>query len=716
MNDVLWYDSETFAVRDLKTQGSGRYTEDDALEITLVSYARNDEPFKVFDTTTGEPWPADLVDGLLFADGVVAHNAMFDRRVLRKVRPDICPEIERWHCSMVHAYSHSLPGGLDRLCQIFHVEEDKAKDADGKKLIHLFCKPRPEGHGLRRATRLTHPAEWAHFKEYARRDGEAMREVAQMMPKWNMTPTERRYYIIDQQMNDRGVQVDMQLVSNALTLVKDTQAELADEIEEATEGEVTSATRRDQLLKHILEAYDVQLPDMKKSTLERRLEDPYLEDGVKELIRIRLAAATTSTGKYKAFKNATSEDGRLRCSIQFNGALRTGRAAARKVQPHNFPRPDMKKDQIAFAIEAIRNGVADLVYPARGDPGVMDALRNALRGAFIAPPGKKFCIADYSNIEGRGLAVLAGEEWKLDAFRAYDTFVLDEDGEKIPEGKEFKRLGPDLYKLAYSRAFQHPIELVTDEQRQIGKVMELALGYQGGVGAFVTFALVYGMDLDDLAAKARPVIPEDVWTEADRYWKAIQGKSDTKRRTLGLSYEVFCTCDSLKRLWRRAHPKTVKLWDDLADAFRMAIRFNRATDLGMLKVDKAGSWVRIQLPSGRYLCYPAAKCEQGDNGQITYAGVNQYTRQWARIRTYGGKCVENSCQAFARDILWYGLDQLDQRGYTPVLSIHDEDITEVPDTSEFTHEAMCEIMSVPPPWAPDMPLAVAGFTAKRYRK
>lgn len=326
---------------------------------------------------------------------------------------------------------------------------------------------------------------------------------------------------------------------------------------------------------------------------------------------------------------------------------------------------------------------------------VMELASNAVRGCIVAPPGKKLVVADLSNIEGRGLAWLAGEEWKLQAFRAYDA------GE-----------GPDLYILAYARSFNVDPAKVTKTGRQIGKVMELALGYQGGVAAFLTFAAVYQMDLDAMADAVHRTAPKDVLAAAYGVWEwAVKNK-----RTLGLSKSVYVACEALKAMWRAAHPATVALWDELGEGVVNAtLNPGQVYTAGPhLKIVRNGSWLRIRLPSGRYLCY--LRPEVDEQGGWSYMGVNQYTRQWTRIRSYAGKCAENSCQSWALDVLTENMKQIEDSGYKIVLSVHDELLTECPDTPDFTADALGGMMSRRPPWAPDVPLAAAGFETDRYYK
>lgn len=272
---------------------------------------------------------------------------------------------------------------------------------------------------------------------------------------------------------------------------------------------------------------------------------------------------------------------------------------------------------------------------------VMEACSSATRGCVIAPKGKKLVVADLSNIEGRKLAWLAGEEWKLQAFRDFDTVIGWDDKKQKPIRKGF-----DLYILAYAKAFGCSPEDVDDFMRQIGKTMELALGYAGGVGAFITFSLAFNIDLELMAKNAWDAIPEAMRREARDFmeWHISQGKS-----TYGLSEEAFIVCESFKRLWREAHPNTVSYWKELENACRNAINNPGQTlTCRRHKIRRDGAWLRVMLPSGRYLCYPSPRVE--DDGQITYMGINQYSRKWERLRTYSGKLAEN-CIAEGTEVL-----------------------------------------------------------------
>jgi DNA polymerase len=394
-----------------------------------------------------------------------------------------------------------------------------------------------------------------------------------------------------------------------------------------------------------------------KGTVAELLRSDGLTPYVRELLEIRQQAAATSPAKYKVLLDATSSDGRLRGTLQFCGASRTGRDAGRIFQPQNLPRPTMDADVIEGGIAAMKLDCEDLLFD-----NVTDLCSSAVRGCLVAPEGRKLVIADLSNIEGRVLAWLAGEDWKVEAFYDFDRGV-----------------GHDLYVVAYAKGFNvDPEEVVENKKngdgsmRQYGKTMELACGYQGGVGAFRTMGgpAVAAMSDDDI----QPLVSA----------------------------------------WRTAHGNVVKLWYGVEAAAKAAIR--KPDDLShydMLQFDMKDDWLRIKLPSGRYLSYRNAKIE---DGRITFEGVNQFTKKWERIETYGGKLVENIVQAVARDVFMTGMVGAEEHGYEVCIRVHDELITEVPDTDDYSVAQLATIMATNPSWAVGLPLAAAGFETYRYKK
>lgn len=685
-DNIIYCDTETFSATPI-TNGTYAYAAD--AEVMIFTYAIGDGEVQTWDATANPTMPKELHYALMNPKHLLVwHNSMFDRSVLRYSQ-GMSLSTKRIHDTMVIALMHGLPGGLDKLGAIFQIGEVLEKNKEGKKLINLFCKPRPKNMKLRRATSETHPEEWQAFIEYAEQDIVAMREIYKRLPKWNLNETEHNLWRLDQETNDRGFLVDIPLAENAIKAVNITQNRLAKEANDITGGQVQAATQRDKLLQYICASYNVVLPDLTKSTLERRINDPDLPDIVRELLAIRLDASTTSVSKYKKLVNGVNEDNRLRGTLQFCGAPRTGRWAGRTFQPQNLPRPSHKQSEIDFAIDALH---ADCLDSMTDD--VMKLTSSVIRSCIIASPGNKLIVSDLSNIEGRVAAYLAEEDWKLKAFREFD------------EG-----IGEDLYKIAYGRSFNVDPRGVDKDQRQLGKVQELALGYGGGVGAFVTMVATYGMDLDEVANSAYNTIPGEILNEAEEFYKFRKKKGGV----FGLSEKVFIVCDALKRLWRNAQPAISSYWRDLEDAVRSSINQPGVIFMARkIKVYRKGAWLRLVLPSGRCLCYPSPQIDE-DNS-ISYMGVDPYTRQWKRIGTYGGKLFENICQAVARDVMASSMPLVAEEGYKILLTVHDELITEAQDKEEFNVDHLSMLMATPPHWAETIPLAADGFESNRYKK
>lgn len=719
---VAYCDIESFSPVPIN-HGTHAYAEQ--AEIMLWPYAIDDGAPKCWDITTGSRMPSDLEDALNDARvPLIFHNGgMFDRVVLLHAMGIDLP-IERIHDTMVRAMAHSLPGSLDKLGDILQL--DMRKDKRGKDLIQLFCKPRPKNMKLRRATSATHPKEWQEFIEYALADIPPMRELYRKLPRWNYQGAELELWHLDQRINMRGVAIDRELATAAIATSSIAQTSLARQAQELTDGAVQAATQRNAMLEYINTMFGVELPDLRGSTVEKFLETQAdMPAELRELLLVRASASKTSTAKYKKILNYLSSDDRLRGILAFCGASRTGRWAGRGPQFQNLPRPAHKQKAIDCAVEHIKAGSLDLV-----EPDVMGLVSSAIRGCIVAPPGKKLCVADLSNIEGRVLAWLAGELWKLQAFRDYDNGI-----------------GHDLYALAYAKAFGVTPEAVMENKesgdgsmRQIGKVQELASGFGGNVGSFITFAAAYGMDLEEMAERAIANIPPKIQAEArdfmewlyskepktnPQHWidKHGHSKDEAQRQAneyrsstrYGLSEQAFIVCNSFVRLWREAHPAISSWWKQLEDAVRQAIQ-NPGQQFKARKVTmlRSGNWLRLMLPSGRSLCYPSPKVD--DKGTISYMGVNQYTRKWERITTYGGKIAENLTQAAARDVLAANMPAIDGEGYEIVLSVHDELLTETPDTPAYSVARLVALMSTVPEWAPGLPLAADGFEAHRYKK
>lgn len=677
---MIYLDTETFSWVPL-TRGLLNYAAES--EVMIVTYAIDDGPVQLWDVTLNGTMPYDLRAAINGDDKIVIHNSQFDRTLMRANGIDIA--IERIHDTMIQAFAHGLPGALDELCRIFGLTtEAKHK---GRQLIHLFCKPNKAGE---RNDSTTHPEQWDEFCDYAKQDVVAMRAIYKLLPRWNYPDgSDYAIWLLDQRINDRGVAMDLDLAHAAIAAAADTKESLDAATFKATDGDVDAATQRDELLRHILAAYGVTLPDMRADTLQRRIEDETLPRELRELLSLRVQSSRNTASKYKAILEMTASDGRLHHSLQFCGAPTTGRWSGRKPQFQNLMRPTMKPHDIDEAIDHIKNGHVTMLYP-----DVAQVLGNAVRGAIIAPPGKKLIAADLSSIEGRMLAWLAREQFILDFYTDVDMGLV----------------AYDSYMLAYAMCFGIPPETVAKWQRQIGKPIELAFGYGGGVAAFLNFALVYHLDLQAVAEAVWATGDPQLLRECDEKYEWAK----SKRYHGGLPQFQYAAFEYAKTKWRAARPRTVAFWNDLKNAFENCVRMEKIVfPVGPVQMMRTGQWLRIHLPSGRQLCFLQPRA---DAHGLSYAGVNRYTRKWGRTPTHGGKLAGIITQAAASDVLRAALPKLEAEQYEVVMSIHDEAICEVDDNPRFTAGRVAELMTMPLPWAPGLPLAADGFETYRYRK
>lgn len=675
---------------------SGSYKYGETVRVQLWAYAIDDSPVEIWDIASGEPIPKMLKAALVDEDVRFCwHNQMFDRIQLRSLGIEL--PYHRVIDTMVMAYRLALPGSLDKLGEVLGLSEELAKITSGKNHVLRFCKPDKNG---RWADHNTHPKEWAEYKEYAKRDVVAMREILRRMSKFHkVTDFERMVWMLDQRINDRGFRVDIDLVDSALALADKEREVLANDARNLSDGAVSSTTRRDALLTFIREEYQVDVKDLRGSTITKLLEDDSLDPTLRSLLLNRVEAASTSVSKYKRIRQMICVDGRIRGTLQYHAAVRTGRWGGRGIQPQNLPRPVVKPWALLDEyIEAIKRG--DTEFPGYS---TMDVLSSALRGTIIAPPGRKLVVSDLSAIEGRVTAWLAGESWRVEAFREFD-----------------RNGGVDDYCMTYAKAFNRDATTITEDERQIGKVMSLFFGYGGSVGAFVSGAATYHLDLDELARQAESVIPDDVLRDSYGF---LEWAKENKLPRYALSDSTYVICHALVKLWRSANPRTVTLWRDpefaqngLEGAARCSVSNKheriRCRKVAFISDDFA---TYMELPSGRRLAYPKMRVDEG-TGELTYLGTNQYTRRWERIRTYGGKLLENCAQAVARDILANGMLLAEEAGYEVVLTVHDEIISETTDSEEFSADGLSSLMATQPSWALDLPLASKGFETYRYRK
>lgn len=757
----LFLDTETFSGVDLKKVGAYAYAEHPTTEIMICTYAIDEGRVQTWDATESPKMPSELRKALRAvvrkkAKIVMANGLLFDRLVIREkwgIDLPVC-QIED---TMIMAFRHALPGSLDMQCQVLGVDAEHAKDKAGKALIKRFCKPTPKTYKVRRYTRETHPEEWAKFLKYARFDIIAMREVYWRIPDWGNTPKEDQILAIDQLINDRGFNVDTELAYAAIKAVEAHKEELKEEAMEKFGGKLTGNDFL-PLLRDIAPAFTIH--NAQKSTLNDLLEDPDFPDEGKVLIEMRLGASSTASTKYNPLVNGLSSDGRRRGCLQYGGAKRTLRWAGKSFQPQNLARGEYSDDHegkikrrdgesdVSFWVRShmLTNGINSLLRgTAHWAYDISKLTASTVRGCIIPAKGKKFVVADYSNVEGRGLAWIAGEKTALMVFKAGRDIYCE------TAGKMFG-LDPDYIKANRK------------DLRQIGKACELGLGYGGGVAAFLQFAKNLGLDLYAMADVMKGTFPDHIWAAAKRGYEYARineakrppkpGKKD-ERPTYILPKNVWLTCDAIKRMWRESHPETVRFWAELEDAVLCAIRNPgksywaganvRPDGKQALKImrtkakhdptfdderddpDAPGWWLKVELPSGRIMSYPGIALSvttevDEDTGKkktstrIKYQGENQTTRQWGFQYTYGGKLTENIVQALCRDILAWAMPGVEAAGYEIVLSVHDELITEVPDTDDYTTEELCRLMCDLPVWAKGFPLAAEGDIMYRYRK
>ena len=720
----LFLDFETFSEANLKKVGSYAYAEHPTTEVLICTYAFDDEPVQVWDCTDGSDMPGDLHRALrrLVKPNsrikMVWHNgSMFDRLIMKHCWGFDIP-VSNTIDTMIWAFRHALPGSLDALCEVLGVSADNAKDKRGKALIQRFSKPTPKNYKIRRYTAETHPDEWSLFIKYAVSDITAMREVFHKLPRWGNSEFEDRALELDQLINDRGFKVDVALAEAAIEAVEKHKAQLQEEARRKYGG---SLTGKDFLpiLRELAPAHRIH--NAQKSTLNDLLADDDLPDDARTIIEMRLGAASTASTKYNPLLLGRSSDDRRRGCIQYGGAKRTLRFAGKGFQPQNLARGYYHDDELDKGISALLKGRAH----RRFDVAKLTA--STVRSCIIPEAGHKFVVADYSNVEGRGLAWLAGEDDLIEVFVN----------------------GVDVYKKLASTVFNVAYEDVTKDQRQIAKAMVLGLGYAGGVGAFVTFAKNLGLDLNDMTHTLDGTFPDHIWAATARgyEWARVQeakrpprpGEKDDRPSYI-LDKKVWRTCDALKRMYREANPAIVQFWRDIEDAAMAAIRnpgkeftagprgvkFSRNVETDNNGNKVAGWWLRMTLPSGRVMSYPgvglSVSKETDEDGKVStnvrikYQGENQLTRQWGFQYTYSGKLVENCTQALCRDLLANALLNVEANGYPIVLHVHDEIICETPDLPEYNVAELERLMCELPEWAEGFPLVAEGQELKRYAK
>ena len=740
----LHLDFESRSPVDLRAAGLYIYAAHAHTTALCLAWAFGNETPQLWKP--GEPFPRAVLDHIAAGGEVVAHNAPFEiamwngplqrqllhcphgvhdasdkcncgdgvdwlRHACSVAFPVLKPE--QCDCTMARAYALSWPGGLDDLAPAMRL--GVAKDRRGRFLIQKLCKPQRAADGSYYWNNS--PELLAEMYAYCLQDVRVEQAVDRLLMP--LSPSERALWVLDQKINARGVYVDTSTAARALAVAGEETEKAALEVREITGG-IVGGVGQVARIQQWLATKGVKTKRLTKSAVANMIRDlPDMAPEIRRLLTLRQDTAKSSVSKFAAMQRVVGSDGRARGMFQYHGAG-TGRWSGRLLQVHNFPRgtDDFTPDMALYLVEMLRRpNAGERIALTLGNP--MDALSFGLRPMLMAAPGNELHAADYSNIEGRVAAWLAGEEWKLDAFREYDAGI-----------------GPDLYNLAYAKSFNVGVASVTKAQRQIGKVQELALGFQGGVGAFASMAANYGIWVGDDLDKA---------------------PADAKQKLSTLQ------ADEIKTGWRDAHPYVVRAWYELDRCARKAIASRSVVYAlgGKIAYRMHGDYLLCRLPSGRVIAYPFARIEPAhDFGtrleirtvrnrladlkrdgrkdddalvlkwrdkpkeleakpktdtQITYDGFNSQTRQWGAETTYGGKLFENVVQAIARCALDGAMRALEAAGWPIVLHVHDEIVCETPAGKHSLNDMVC-IMSTVPAWAPSLPLSVAGWTGIRYRK
>lgn len=652
----LSIDIETKSSVDIGKAGLYRYAQSDDFGILLLAYRYGDESVQIIDLAQGEKIPDKIVEDLRNPQIVKhAYNAAFEWYCLNKTgyTTPLC----QWKCTMIHGLYCGYTAGLDATGKAIGLPQDKRKLATGKALIRYFCVPcKPTKNNGHRTWNLPRhaPEKWELFKEYCKQDVVTESAILRRLEAFPVPEEEEKLWQMDIRMNAFGVKVDTALISGALQ-INEHSTELLENEARAITG-LQNPNSSVQLLDWI-HNNGVEMDNLQKVTVTEKLSDD-LPDNVKRALEIRQQLGKTSIKKYVAMDTAKGKDDRVRGLTQYYGANRTGRWAGRLVQMQNLPRNYIKTLDYARKLVKDRNyGGIKLLYG-----NVPDTLSQLIRTAFIPSEGNKFVVADFSAIEARVIAWLAGETWVNEVFATH--------------GK--------IYEATASQMFHVPIEKIAKGNpeyalRQKGKVATLALGYQGGANALIAMGAL----------------------------------------NMGLSEEEL---PDIVHRWRNANPRIRDLWYAVEEAALLVMQtaqpqavynliFNLESDIVY-----GQNFLTVQLPSGRKLYYPRPFLKENQFGKLAihYYTVGQQTRKWEVTSTYGGKMTENIVQAIARDCLAETLRRIDAKGLQVVFHVHDEVIIDAP--MEISVGEICDLMAEPIPWAPGLILKGAGFESNYYMK
>jgi DNA polymerase len=700
---ILSIDVESRSAADLRKTGAARYFEDPSADVLCAAFAIGENPVQTW--VRGQPCPDAVFDHVAAGLPIAAWNATFEfwawRYVLGPKHGWPVPALDQMVDTMAQAAAMSIPQSLDGAAQALAMEQQK--DKDGMRLIRKFSIPRKARKGempgrLYWTEPEDHPDDFAAFVRYCANDVEVERAIRNKLVP--LSTYEQRVWELTLRINDRGVHLDMPLVDALQRVAEQAKARLDKEMLQATGGAV-SACSQVAALTRWLQTQGVDADKLNKNAIEDLLSSE-LPEQARRAVELRKEAAKTSTAKLDAMQAVVCRDDRARGLHLYHGAG-TGRWSGRLIQTQNMPRGTGTVKDPEAAVDDMMTGDARWVALTHGAP--MSAVSDMLRSCITASPGNRLLAADYSSIEGRVTAWLAGEHWKLDAFVAND------------EGR-----GPGMYELAAAGIFNLPVEKIgkKSSERQVGKAAELGLGFGGGVMAFDSMARVYGIDMAPVFPILRGTADSETWERAEARYDECLERGDTG--TDVMSREAWIASEVTKVQWRARHPSTVELWRGLEDAAREAVQNpGHIATYGKISYIVRRGFLWCRLPSGRCLAYGSPRIEDrktpwgGTKPSVTALGVDSVTKKWSRFALYGGLLTENAVQAVARDLMAHGMLLAEDAGYPIVLTIHDEAVADVPlgrGSLEEFERLLCSL----PDWAAGLPVVASGYEAYRYKK
>lgn len=652
--NTLDIDIETYSSIDLKTSGVYRYVQAPDFTILFFAYAIDDQPVKIVDLEQGERLPEKILIALTNPYILkTAHNANFERTCISRHFKVSLP-VEQWECTMARSSMLGLPLGLDHAAKALKLEAEKSPA--GKALIKYFtvpCKPTKVNGGRTRNLPAHDLDKWQQFKQYCIQDVVVEQAIKEKISFFHPTETEKKLWQLDQMINDHGILVDPQFIKNAIKMDLTYKERLNKEAVEITGLDNPNSSA--QLKAWLGKETGMAVGSLTKDSVPVLLQNTECKV-VKRVLNLRQEMSKTSVKKYIAMTKGICSDNRIRGLLQYYGANRTGRWAGRLVQVHNLPKNHLP--DLDLARRLVKEDDLDLLDLLFGN--VPDTLSQLIRTAFIAAPGHRFLVADFSAIEARIIAWLAGEKWRLEVFATH--------------GK--------IYEASASHMFKVPLEAVTkgSDLRQKGKMSELALGYQGGPNAIIKIEISNHTPVEKR-------IPEE-------------------------------ELPKLVAMWRQANREIVRLWDKVNESAIEAVDSGASVSIahGIRFFVEKGIFF-IELPSKRRLAYlrPQLRNNRFHGVSLCYEGMDQTTKQWGRQDTYGGKLVENIVQAVARDVLADAMLRIHQAEYTIVKHVHDEIVMEMPN-GKGSLEEVNQIMGSPIAWAKGLPLRADSFETQYYKK